>query len=283
MATKLKKSEYSIEPKEQELNSEEGRHWSTQTAPVSEQVEAALRSGPMDPADILPFSDINRLMDPGYHDVETGYGYCPDGVQYAACLTAMPGVTAEMIDWWFAWHGLHDVRYRIWFPPGHYGVRVEDPDKCRDSRLSYRERYWHNKYTIIEDVGDGPEKLMLLLVPPEQFGFDLSRFDESKVGTIVCVNGGIPDLLGGIFAGKICHFVREKGDGVEMRSRFWLGQEIALEGKDEGALINRLLNTKLVRRLLPRSAHHLARHCAAEFANLANLLPRVFAEFRDKF
>jgi hypothetical protein len=281
---KLKKSEYTIEPKEQELKRDEGRYWSTQTAPVSEDVEATLKSGPIGPADILPFDDINKLLDPGYHAVEVGYGFAPDGVQYAACLTDMPGVTAEMIDWWFAWHGLHDIRYRIWFPPGHYGVRVEDPDKCRNSRLSYRERYWHNKYTVIEDVGDGPEKLMIVFVPPEEFGFDLSRFDESKVGTIVCANGGIPDILGGIFVGKVCHFVRETADGVEMHSRFWIGQEIAIEGKKEGVLVNRLLNADSVKkRMLPRSAHHLAHHCAAEFANLARLLPRVFTEFEDRF
>jgi hypothetical protein len=135
VSMKLKKSEYTIEPKEQELKRDEGRCWSTQTAPVSEDVEATLKSGPIGPADILPFDDINKLMDPGYHAAEVGYGFAPDGVQYAACLTDMPGVTAEMIDWWFAWHGLHDIRYRIWFPPGHYGVRVEDPDKCRNSRL----------------------------------------------------------------------------------------------------------------------------------------------------
>jgi hypothetical protein len=123
-----KRANCAIRPSDEQLMMDEGRYWSAETAPVPEDVGAALKRGP---------------MDPGYHDVEIGYGFCPDGVQYAACLTDMPGITAEMIDWWFAWHPLHDIRYRIWFPPGHYGVSVEDPDKCRDSSLSYRERYWH--------------------------------------------------------------------------------------------------------------------------------------------
>jgi hypothetical protein len=284
MRRELKKSEYTIEPKGQELKRDEGRYWSTQTVPVPEDVEAVLKSGPMDPRDMLPFKDINRLMDPGYHGVEIGYGVCPDGVQYAACLTGMPGTTAEMIDWWFAWHPLHDIRYRIWFPPGHYGVCVEDPEKSRDRHLSYRERYWHNKHTVIEDVGNGVVKLMIVFVPPEEFGFDLSRFGESKVGTIVCANVGFPDLLGGIFITKMCHFVRETAEGVEMRSRFWIGQDIAKEGKKEEALINRLLNTRVFKkRALPRVAHHVAHHCAAEYTNLACILPRIFAEFRDRF
>jgi hypothetical protein len=28
-------------------------------------------------------------------------------------------VTAEVIDWWFAWHPLDSLRYRIWYPPQH--------------------------------------------------------------------------------------------------------------------------------------------------------------------
>ena len=227
---------------------------------------------------------MNRLMDPGYHAVETGYGVDPDGVQYAACLTDMPGIAAEMIDWWFAWHPLHGMRYRIWFPPGHYGVSVATPEKCKDRSLSYRERYWHNKHTVIEDVGNGTQKLMIVFVPPEEFGFDVSRFDEAKVGTVVCANVGSPEILGGIFFTKMCHFVRETAEGVEIRSRFWIGQDIVKEGKEEGAFINRLLNTRFFkRRALPRVAHHVARHCAAEYTNLAFLLPRLFGEYRDRF
>jgi hypothetical protein len=276
--------EYSTKPNEYDLNSDIGKYWSDETTPAPLEIQASLRNGPMDPRDVLPFREINRLLDPGYHDVETGYGFCPDGVQYAACLTRMPGITAEMIDWWFAWHPLHDIRYQVWFPPGHYGVSVEDAVRCRDSRLPYKERYWHNKHTVIEDVGNGVAKLMILFVPPEEFGFDLSRFDESKVGTCVCANVGPPDLLGGIYFTKMCHFVRETAEGVEMRSRFWIGQDIAKEGKREGALINRLLNTRVFKKkALPRVARHVAHHCAAEYTNLVTLLPRVFAEYRDKF
>lgn len=69
-----------------------------------------------------------------------------------------------------------------------------------------------------------------------------------------------------------------------MRSRFWIGQDIAKEGKKEEALINRLLNTRVFKkRALPRVAHHVAHHCAAEYTNLACILPRIFTEFRDRF
>ncbi len=279
----MKKTEFTVHPKDQELTMDEGRYWSNKTVPVPKDVEAALNKGPMDPGAILPFKEINGLLNPGYHDVEIGYGVDPDGIQYAACLTDMPGITAEMIDWWFAWHPLHDIRYRIWFPPGHYSASVADPERCRDSRFSYRERYWHNKNTVVEDVGNGTVKLMILFVPPEEFGLDVSRFAEAKVGTAVCANVGPPDRLGGVFFTKMCHLVRETAEGVEMRSRFWIGQDIRKEGKAEDALINRFLNLKIVKkRALPRVARHVARHCAEEYTNLAHLLPQLFSEYRDR-
>ena len=33
----------------------------------------------------------------------------------------MPGVTSEMLDWWFPWHSVgSDLRYKIWDPEDHY-------------------------------------------------------------------------------------------------------------------------------------------------------------------
>ncbi len=33
-----------------------------------------------------------------------------DGTGYIANLVYMPGVTVDMFDWWFAWHGLGEFR-----------------------------------------------------------------------------------------------------------------------------------------------------------------------------
>jgi len=280
----MKKTDYTIKPKPEELKTNEGRFWSATTVPVPDEVKAELTKGAMDPADVLHFENINRLLDPGYHKVEIGYCHCSNGIQYVACLTRMPGVTAEMIDWWFAWHPLNDIRYRIWFPHGHYAASVEDPQRCRDDTLPYRERYQNNRHTVIEDVGTGAMKLWILFVPPEKFGFDTSRFDEAGVGTAVCARVGFPDVLGGIYTTKMCHFVRKTEEGVEMRSRFWIGQEIRKPGKKENSLFNKITNTEFFKKqMLPKVAKYVANHAAEEYTNLASMLPQVFKEFKNRF
>jgi phloretin hydrolase len=41
----------------------------------------------------------------------------------------MPGVTVDMLDWWFAWHSLAGMHYGIWYPPGHFGISISEKDR----------------------------------------------------------------------------------------------------------------------------------------------------------
>ena len=70
--------------------------------------------------------DLNKLLDPGNFETEVGWGMMDNGAGYIAMRHEMPGVTVEMVDWWFAWHPIEDLRYRIWYPPYHLGVHVDD-------------------------------------------------------------------------------------------------------------------------------------------------------------
>jgi len=67
-----------------------------------------------------------------------------------------------------------------------------------------------------------------------------------------------------------------------LRSRFWLGAELRLFRTSALATpINRLLTHRGVRRrLIPRRAPLvMARHCAAEYANLTSLLRQLYQEY----
>ena len=90
-------------------------------APLAEfdsDLLAQLRpDAPIDPALALAPERINDLLDPGYHEVETGWCVLDNGAGYVAVNMKMPGVTVEMVDWWYAWHGLEDLRYMLWFLP----------------------------------------------------------------------------------------------------------------------------------------------------------------------
>ena len=87
--------------------------------------------GPIDPKKALRREDMNDLLNSGYLPEEVGYCVMPDGTGYVSNLTKTPGVTAEMFDWWFCWHALDPLRYKIWDTDDHFHVRVSDQDRSR--------------------------------------------------------------------------------------------------------------------------------------------------------
>jgi hypothetical protein len=120
----------------------------------------------------------------------------------------------------------------------------------------------------------------IAFVAPRELGFSSDALDDPAVGTILCgwVGGDRRRLRHSVMA----HVFLREGDGLVLRSQFWLGA--AIRPYLPGALADlaaALLNRRAVRDLaLPRDlAPALARHCAEEYANLAALLPELHACF----
>jgi len=247
-------------------------------APIADDVKRALRSGPIDPRDALAFERKNDLLDPGYHTCESGYCFMPDGSCYAAALTRMPGVSIDMLSWWFWWHALEDLRYKIWYPGAHAAVRVKDPDRLRNPNLSPRERFYHNPHYPVEDIGIGMEMLIIEFMAPEDFGFDASRL-AGQGAAAFCTRVG--SFVKPAMHTDMCHVVRLTEDGVEMRSRFWIGRNITVKFFPERFFINRLINTRPMRKLfIPGNApEQMANHCAREYSNLAAILPELYRDY----
>ena len=229
-------------------------------------------AGPMDPAKALPVQDRNRLFEPGYFEEEIGYCVMPDGTGYISNLVKMPGVTGEMFDWWFAWHGLDNFRYTIWDHEDHYRAESMQKEKGRNPFLSYKERYWDTSHRVYEDVGMGPENILINFKNPGDLGFDVSKIGTPACATIVCANGVGPNARPGTI---MCHFIREIEGGVELRTRFWMGW-----GVFNGRLMKALPDGVKMPDF-PLRALNL--HNIKEFTNLAALLPRIFPEERDNF
>jgi len=235
----------------------------------------------MDPGKALAIGNINELLTPGYLEVETGYCVLPNGAGYVAVHTTMPGVSAEMIDWWPAWYGMEDLRYKLWWPKAHYGVSISDEDRRKkmDPNLPVCAKYQGITHHVVEDIGSKPADIWLSFLTPEDFGFDLRRYHAPDVATAVCFNIAMAPIGApeGTPKGRVAgvHFIRDITGGIEYRSRFWMGYNLV---------------DRVPRLMLPPGGSFpeaavagLFIHCIEEFGNLRSFLPQLYAEQKDNW
>lgn len=243
-------------------------------SPPDAAVLAAIEAGPIDPANALALTELDRLLDPAPPPSENGWCTLPDGCGYVAVSTEMPGVTGAMVDWWFDWHPREAIRYRIWHPAAHISNSVEQP------AVRGAKAHWGTVHHPVEDVGLGVVRARIAFVPPSEIGFSGDALEDPRVATIVCGFAG--DETRHVQHTPMVHvFLRTPG-GVLLRSRFWLGAAIRPYAPGPlAALGERTLNRPAVRaKALPRGiAPALARHCAEEYANLGSLLPELYGRF----
>src|SRR5262249_22016535 len=192
----------------------------------------------------------------------------PDGTLVIAARTEMPGVTGEMIDWWFGWHLASSERYRLWHPRDHVRATArEDRAHLPDDRA----RYVGNVSYVDEHIGGRLMRLAIEFVPPDTYGLEPGRFAETRVDTAGCARTA---LHGGRLAvGHLIHLVRRVPGGCELLSRFWLG-EVEVRLPVLGRPLSRLLNLSWLRRWLApdRLGLGLLVHCAEEMSHLARIL-----------
>ena len=125
-----------------------------------------------------------------HEEVEIGWCNLPNGAGYIANKIFYPGVTADMIDWWFAWHPLEDLRYRIWYPPQHAGIMLSpfDRERILDPAVPNREKNWGVVHNVTENCDSGFENVDIAFRSPADMGFDMERF--GKVAATFVGGGG---------------------------------------------------------------------------------------------
>jgi len=229
-------------------------------------------------SEVFPIDDKNKLLEEGYLSTENGYHHHTDRSAFAAVLTDMPNVTIEMIDWWFWWHAKESVRYQLWYPEMHFGIESDFGGHYDDVTMSYRERLHLSTHYVTEDIGMGKEKIAIDFMSPATFGFNQKQMTNEKDQTIICARVG--DLSKRVWHTRMCHQVRKKGKGVEMRSRFWMAQKVERMDELGASFINKLLNNSFIKgKLLPKGlGRHMFHHCTQEYNNLAEILPELYNE-----
>lgn len=217
--------------------------------PVPPELLGRIMTEKFNDGDVLLFEDKDKLFDDGYLPGEFGVFKLPGGGYSIANLTKMPGVTPDMFDWWFAWHGLDPLRYAIWDKEDHYHALTRNPEIALDTSLSMKERYWHTTHDVKESLmgEDEPKTAELTFLPPVEYGFNAEKYAAFD-GTIVCTRG-------------MCHFLRPTEEGSELRTRFWFD----MPGFPEMA------------------ARAFLAHNVKEFTHLAKILPELYGKYKDKF
>lgn len=243
-------------------------------APIPQEKLDILAGGPLSEDKMLKLTERAKLFEPGYLEGETGYGVMADGTGYVANLTYMPGVTKEMFEWWFAWHCLEDARYKIWDPEDHYYARTQDVKTAMNKALPMRERTWGTTHEVREDMGNGPQDMIIEFKKPSEMGYPEELVGTDRCASIMCAN------VHGTEPGKgmpvvMTHMIREVEGGIELRSRFWLGYQLlwgmTMKQTPKGFVIPEL------------AVKGVLLHNMKEYTNLAAILPSVYEEEKDRF
>lgn len=209
------------------------------------------------------FEDRNAVLCDAGLQREVGYTRFPDGNWLVSMTCSMPGITADMIRWWFWWHCREDLRYRVWFPGDHLRIRYHKKDRdyfLRDTLPPFQP----NTQFPVEKIGSMRLPLRIDFVTPEQFGFRPEDIRANHISLVVC---GHVSAFGGLLPHtEMAHIFKQTEDGLLLISRFWLGQ----------TLKNPLLRKAI---LTEDTALGMAEHCCVEYRNLAEILPGLYRKY----
>lgn len=212
---------------------------------------------------ITSFTDKNDILTHKELHEDIGYTQMEDGNYIISSCVELPGITAQMAEWWFWWHPLQKERYMLWYPGEHFGIGYAKKEESYFNQKKMPEFQPNMQYPI-ERIGEMKLPLSIDFVTPEQFGYDEKLMKENDVATIICGHvGAFRDFVPHTEMSHIC-FQRE--NGLFMVNRFWMGQ------RAKNAVVRKLL-------LTDENAKGMAEHCYIEYHNFAKKIPMLYEEY----
>lgn len=211
------------------------------------------------------FKDKNQILSDKFLHQEAGYRRLEDGNYLVSMYCPMPGITADMIKWWFWWHPQESQRYQVWYPGEHDSISYQKKDQeyfCAKVCPDFRP----NSQYPVERIGKMRMPLRIDFVEPESFGFSERQMRENNISLIIC--GHVAAYKGLIKHTEMAHIFKQTDDGLFMISRFWIGQ----------TLKNPLLREFV---LTDDTAKGMAEHCCVEYRNLAEILPELYFDWNS--
>ena len=212
---------------------------------------------------LTTMEQMNDILVDNSLQQEVGFRQFPDGSWLVSMICPMPGITREMIDWWFWWHCQEDLRYQAWYPGDHISIKYHKKDRAYFEQPTMVE-FQPNTQCPVERIGGTKMPLRLDFVTPEHFGFTKEAMKQGNIATIVC--GHVSAFNGLIPHTEMAHIYKQTEEGLFLISRFWLG-------KTMNPLLRKIIMTKDM-------ARDMAEHCCIEYRNLAEILPSLYEKYR---
>jgi hypothetical protein len=246
---------------------------------IHDEVMPAI-AAPMDPADaIAPDpAGLGSLLEPGYHRVENGYCELADGTGYVASLVPMPGCTGEMYQWWFWWHAVEPARYTLWYPTNHIAANPVDRSVLTAPGLSHEQRTIGSTHHVDEHIGADLVQIAITFVDPAELGFDTTRFAEAGIVGHACARVSLRRPR--IEVVTMVHLARQTADGIEQRSRYWIGHNPRVLAFDRSVDVDPVATKLGIKRRLggERMAYEQLLHDQIEFTHLSTFLADLYAD-----
>ncbi len=210
------------------------------------------------------FTDKNEILSNSKVQAEVGYTKMDDGTYLVSMVCPMPGITVDMIEWWFWWHTQDSLRYQVWYPGDHISIKYHKKDRTFFEQPNM-PAFVPNTQCPVERIGGIKMPLRIDFVTPEEFGFSKQVMQENNIPKIICARVGAFNNL--VKHTEMAHIFKQTDDGLFMISRFWLGKT---------------MNNPLLRKLIitDKMAKGMAEHCCIEYRNLHEILPLLYAKYR---
>lgn len=210
------------------------------------------------------FDGKNEILSNTELQTETGYTKMEDGTYLVSMICPMPGITVDMIEWWFWWHAQDSLRYQVWYPGEHVRIKYHRKNKYYFEQPTVPP-FAANTHYPVERIGGMKMPLRIDFVTPEDFGFSRSIMNDNHIPLIVC--GHVSSFNGLVKHTEMVHIFKRTEDGLFMISRFWLGKT---------------MKSKLLREFIitQKMASGMAEHCCIEYRNLREILPILYDKYK---
>lgn len=214
----------------------------------------------------MRYADANRLLDPRPMPLEMGYQRDARGVLTVAVRTDMPRCSGAMFEWWFRSRPA-TREYRWWHPLDHISSEwIEGAPGTAVGAI----------HVVEERFTERPaEQLSIQFRDPAE-AFDADALAAARAGGAVSgallARGGAGHTPhrtadGAVIGSRLIHLCRDTDWGMVLRTRFFLGHDLAELGVPAAELV----------RIFPDAqGPNLLQHCYDEFSFLARLLPSLY-------